>query len=327
MMNLCISDNPYGAFLPNHYYLIVGDSASGKTWLSLTAFAEACRDERFSEYRLIYDNVENGALMDWDKYFGTAVRNRVEAPRVVDGENVYSETVEQFYYHVDDATKEGRPFVYVLDSMDGLTSDQSADKFEDDKKADRQGKDTSGSYGDGKAKVNSQHLRQVVSDLKKTGSILIVLAQTRDNLKFGPTQKTYSGGRALKFYATVELWTDVVKKLTKTHKNTKLQVGTVTRVRTKKNRISGKDRSASVPIYLDLGLDDVGSCIDFMLECKCWSQRGRTITAPEFEFTGTRDKLIEHIESNDLEDKLSTIVGGMWREIESACTTQRKKRY
>src|SRR2546423_5801296 len=70
LLNLACTDHPDLGFFKGAYYYLVGDSVSGKTWLSLSCFAEACCNDAFHDYRLIFDDVEGGALMDIRRYFG-----------------------------------------------------------------------------------------------------------------------------------------------------------------------------------------------------------------------------------------------------------------
>jgi len=136
LLNLACTNNPRGGFIKGTYVFFVGDSSSGKTWLSLGCLAEASINKHFKDYRLIYDNGENGALMDLSYYFGDAVAERLEPPRYSDdGDEMFSSKIEEFYYNVDDAVKEGKPFIYILDSMDSLSSKDEADKFNESKNA------------------------------------------------------------------------------------------------------------------------------------------------------------------------------------------------
>ena len=132
LLNLACTGKPFCGFAKGKYYFIVGDSISGKTFLSLTCLAEADLNPNFDKYRFIFDNAEDGALMDIKKFFGLGVSNRIECPGVdKEGYNrKYSTTIEEFYYHVDDAIKRGRPFIYILDSMDSLSSEAEQDKFD-----------------------------------------------------------------------------------------------------------------------------------------------------------------------------------------------------
>lgn len=327
LLNMACTGNPFHGFSKGHYFFLVGDSISGKTFLSLTCLAEASQNPHFDHYRFIYDNGEDGALMDIEKFFGKKLAKRLEPPSEEDGEPSYSLTVEDFYFHVDDAVQEGQPFIYVLDSMDSLTSRQEGEKFEEVKEAVRKGRQVSGSYGDGKAKINSANLRRVLGGLRSTGSILLVLNQTRDNLGFGFEKKTRSGGHALRFYACIEIWSSVHSKITKTVRGKKRQLGIYSKVQIKKNRITGRERTVTIPIYHSYGIDDIGSCIDYLVEEGYWKGKGSKIQASEFDFVGSREKLVELIEEREAEMDLRCLVGDVWRDVEKECELKRKKRY
>jgi hypothetical protein len=211
--------------------------------------------------------------------------------------------------------------------MDGLNSEEDFKKFEEQKKAHRKGKEAAGSYGDGKAKKNSQTLRKMLTRLYKTGSILIVIGQTRDNIGFGFEKRTRGGGRALKFYAALEMWSAVYKHIKKNYKGKDREQGIIAQIQLRKNRFTGKDRTLYVPIYHSFGIDDVGSCVDYLVEEKHWKKGNKGIKAPEFDFVGPRDKLIKHIEEEDCVPELKVLVKRTWQEIEEAVAVHRKKRY
>ncbi len=328
LLNLACADNPHGCLLRGKYYFFVGDSASGKTFLAITCLAEAVLNRRFRRYRLIYDNIEDGCLLDLDTLFNEAVADRIEPPSLdADGNPVYSSTVEEFYYNVDDAVKAGRPFVYVLDSMDALVSDASEEKFEQQKKATRAGKDAPGSYGDGKAKQNSQNLRRVLKGIRDSGSILVILSQTRDNFGFGFDKKSRAGGHALRFYATVEVWTSIRKHIKRTVQGKPREIGVRVKLAVKKNRITGKRAEVEVDIYPSYGIDDIGSVVDYLVEEKWWARRQGSIAASEFEVTGTREQVIQHIEDNHLQVQMRELAGKCWNSVAEACALKRAKRY
>jgi len=324
LLNLACTGFPDRGFIKGRYCFLVGDTTSGKTWLSLTCLAEASVNHNFDGYRFIYDNAEDGALMDIEKFFGKEVAERLEPPW-----KGFSNTIEDFYFNVDDAIKGGMPFIYILDSMDSLSSESEADKFDKTKKAYREGKETTGSYGDGKAKVNSGMLRRVIGKpLLDSGSILIIINQTRDNIGALPFQskKTRSGGHALDFYACLEMWSSVVGRIAKTVRNKKRQLGINCKIQIKKNRITGRERAVIIPIYHSFGIDDIGSCVDYLLDEEYW-KKGKEIKAKGLGIKGSRDKLIRIIEHQGLERDLRELVGDVWNEIEDACVVKRKKRY
>lgn len=345
LLNLACTDRPDLGFIKGGYYFLVGDSTSGKTWCSLTCFAEACLNEAFKDYLLIFDDVEGGALMDMEFYFGKDVAKRIAAPAYNKGEPEFSDTVESFYYHITDLIEAGKPFIYVLDSQDALTSDASQEKFETQKKADEEGKDAKGSFGDGKAKYHSEHLRGVLAGIRRTKSILIIIGQTRDNLGMGFAEKTRSGGRALRFYANLEIWTSVAGKITKSVNGKSRTMGVTAFAEIKKNRVTGKigkDRAIKIPIYNGYGMDDIGSCVDFLIEEEHWveedakdkkkevgDKKNRKVVydAKDLMLVGSRDALVRSIEDDQLEGKLRKITAQVWNEIEEQCVPQRRKRY
>jgi RecA/RadA recombinase len=328
LLNLACSGNPFGGFLKGKYYYLVGDSTSGKTFLSMSCFAEASVNRQFKGHRFIYDNSEDGCLMDIPRLFGQAVADRIEAPRKdKEGGPVYSGTIEELYYHLDDAIADGRPFIYVLDSMDALDSDAARDKFDEWKKAHDEGKEAAGSYGDGKAKMNSQFLRTVTNRLRDTGSILVIVSQTRDDIGPGYATKTRSGGRALKFYATVEVWSSLAGAIKKTVRKIEREIGVHVKLQVRKNRITGKRPTVQTDIFPSYGIDDIGTCIDYLIKEGWWTRTKNSIVASEFGLTGTREKIIKHVETEGKHRELQAIVGACWKEIEDACDLKRPSRY
>jgi len=331
LLNLACSGDAVGGFLMGTYVFLVGDTASGKTFLSLTCLAEASINPLFDGYRFIYDNSENGALMDFAKFFGQAVADRVEPPGTdAYGQPVYSQTVEEFYYHVDDALQKDKPFIYILDSQDALSSAPEVDKFAERKKAYRKGKDTTGSYGDAKAKVHSGNIRRLMGPLRDTGSILIVLNQTRDSFDmFNP--KSYSGGRALLFYATLQLWSSVAGRIERTVRGKKRQLGVDVKIKVKKNRLTGREQTITIPILWSSGIDDVGSCCNYLISEEVWEKsKDGTVTVNGMGPTWRAknlEQVVRRIEAEGMEQDLRELVALTWREIDDACVAKRKRRY
>lgn len=331
LLNLACCGRPSVGFLPGYYYFFVGDSNSGKTFWSLGFLAEACKNAFFKDHRLIFNSPEHGSDgIDVRAMFGKKLAERLEPPnRDSDGNSIHSYTIEDFYDHMDDLFNAGQPFIEVLDSEDCLGSEAALAKFAEQKNARRKGKETTGSYGDGKAKVHSSTLRTFPGKLRKTDSMLIIISQTRDNIGFGAQfePKTRSGGHALSFYATIEMWSSIRNKIKKPIKSTQRQIGINSRVKVKRSRFTGKERSVEVPIYWSSGVDDVGSCIDYLLKEGHWKKGKEGIDAEEFDFKGPAEKLIEHIEEGNKERELRLLVSEVWNSIEELCTVPRKQKY
>lgn len=332
LLNLAVSGNPTYGLLPGHYYRYVGDSSSGKTWFCMVLLAEASINSNYDDYDLIYDDIEGGALMDVKKYYGSKLVERLVPPSGTKKDPKYSESVEQLYDTLDELVENNRKFIYIVDSMDSLTSEDDEKKLKKLRSARKKkgtAENESGTYGTSKAKLNSTRMRRLMRKLKSTGSILIIISQTRDNLGvFGyGDKKTTGGGHSLKFYATVEFWLKIREKLKRSLRGKNKQIGIVTQVQVKKNRVSGKDRTVYAPIYYSSGLDDVGSCIQWLIDEGHWRGTKSQVNAPEFEFKGQIEKLIEEIEDENLEKQLKKIVKQVWDENEKALSVTRKNRY
>lgn len=337
VLDLAITGRLAGGFPKGKYIWMVGDSSSGKTFLMLTCLAEASINLQFKDYRFVYDNIEDGALMDFGRYFGVRMAKRVEPPKTEDGVPVYSETIEDFYFHIDDALTaaekpKGKPVIYLLDSMDCLDSRYSETKFQEAKKAARTGGKAKGDYGDGKAKINSTRIRRVVARLRETGSILIILSQTRDNIEASMFQdkKTHAGGHALKFYATVQLWSQVGGKIKKEINGRPITVGVNCKVAVKKNRITGRERTIELPIYYDTGIDDIGGMVDYLVFWKFWpsDKNGYINAGDDFDKVKKhRADLIKWLEDNNLRADLEEVVADAWGEIEQRAYVERKSKY
>ncbi len=318
-LNLAMSDRPNGCFIKGKFHSIVGDSDTGKSVLALTILTEAAIDPNFKNYQLVLNNAERGMIMDLGKYFPP-----LEDKLVV----VESKSPEHFYYHLNSTLDKG-PTVYILDSMDSLVAEAEEKKFAKAKRAHEQGKEAAGSFGF-KAKINAQHLPRICGKLKKDGSILIIISQTHDNIgavMFGP-KKTRSGGHALKFYNRGEIWLSLKKTLTKSYKGKNIQIGSITEAQVKKNHITGKKRRVDISIFNSYGVDDVGDCIDFLLEWGRFKKSAQKIKVPEFAFEGTREKLIDHIEAKERRvERLKQFTAETWKEIEDAIEVKRKPKY
>lgn len=321
LLNLALTGRWYGGFIKGTYILFVGDTDSGKSFLCMTCLAEASINPDFDDYRFLYINKERGVLMDIEGFFGQAVAERLEM--------TYCENLEEMYFFLDDVLKDKRPFICIVDSIDSMSTEYEGKKFEERKRASRKGTKAKGDYGDGKAQMHSRNIRRVLSGLEKTGSIIVFINQSRDNIDAGPfsSKDTHSGGRAISFYATMKIWSKKIQTLTREYKDKKRQIGIRSEVKVVRTRSTGQQHAVEFPIFHSFGIDDLGGCIDYLIDEKHWSKTSGSIKAPEFDFEGSRKKLIRLIEENNYEDDLRMIVAGVWKDIQEACKVQRKKRY
>lgn len=310
-LNLAFSGRTSGGIPKGFFFLWVGRSSTGKTVTGLTILAEAANNPSFDGYDILFNNIEGGATMDLVRYYGQTLVDRMEDFR--------TDTIEEFHSDIRARLKKGKPFVMLVDSMDGLYSTEEASP-----KVGKDGKEK-GSFGVSRAKLNSTNFRIINNGLKKTGSILIIISQTRQNIGFGAqfNPDTRSGGEALHFYNRLEVWTKVKEKI----RVGKRQIGRKIKVTVVKNHINGWEGEVTIPLYRSVGLDDTGNCIDYLIDEGHWKETNKTINAVEFDVKKKREALVAHIEATDQEGVLKKIVAKRWHEVEDSIAIKRKKRY
>lgn len=325
LFNLACSDRYNWAYKAGTMVNIVGDSSSGKSLLVLSGMASIANNEKYDDYRLIYDDAEFADSFNHGKLFGAKFQSRIE--HLGDSS---STTIEQFFDNVMDAVQEDKPFVYCLDSFDAIDADDEVKKEEDNREARKAGNlsKIKGSFQATKQKKASQMFRQICGKLKKTNSLLIIISQTRDNLSgMGFSTKYRAGGKALKFYASIEAWLANKGSIKKTYQGNTHKIGVNTIIKIEKNKFTGKRKEADIPIYYDYGIDDIESCINYLLSNKYWKTKGQTVLAEDLNTEGTKTKLISWIEENGKEKALFRTVQKCWNLTEEALKLNRKGKY
>lgn len=322
LFNLALSDKADGGYQLGKVANLIGDSSTGKTLLALTALAEATIRPEFDDYELILDDAEAALEFDIENLFGSKLQERINW-KGIDEDNPSSKTPYDFYGNITRLVREGKKFIYVLDSLDSLSSVEEQERASDI--AD--GKAIGGSYKMEKPKALSEVLRNIVRDIKDTQSLVIIISQTRDNIGFGAmfTPKVRSGGRALKFYCSYEIWL----AMKGTEKAKDRVIGSVVEAKITKNKYTGKIREAQFPIYYSYGLDDISSCIDFLIQEKVFNRpKGKQlIDAPALDLNLTLPKLIKEIEEKNLQPQLKQIVEQTWTLIEAGIALDRMAKY
>lgn len=262
---------------------IVGDKSAGKTFLSNEFIAWAYHNLG-KNFKWVYDDCESGYSFDTQSLYGFDIMP--ENP-------VHSTTVEEAFYHITkfaEKLKENQFGIYVLDSLDGLTSEEQDKRAEERIKSIEDEKEMKGTYGMGKAKYLSQEFfPQLCSVIENKNILVIIISQIRDNVDMFSFEKfARAGGKALDFYAHSVIWLATAKKIEKLD----TPVGVVVKAKTTKSKTPRPFRECFFSFLYDYGLDGIGTSVDYLFELR----------TPKGELN-TKAKAIQWNGNNNLDKK------------------------
>lgn len=279
---------------------IVGDKSAGKTFLSNEILAWAYHNFDKKKFKWVYDDCESGYSFDTESLYGFEIMP--ENP-------IHSKTVEEAFCNISDfaGKLKGDQFgIYVLDSLDGLTSQEQDDRAEERLKAFHAEKTfDKGTYGMGKQKYLSQEFfPQLCSTIEDKNVLVIIISQIRENIDMFSFEKySRSGGKAMDFYAHSVIWLATAKYITKKDR----KVGVVVKAKTTKSKTPRPFRECFFSFLYDYGLDDTGSNVDYLFDLR--TEKGELNTkAKAIQWNGDVGKLTltdlkKFLEEYELQDK------------------------
>lgn len=256
---------------------IYGPESSGKTTLALHIVAEA--QKRGGE--VAYIDAEHAM----DPYYARALGVDIDSMLISQ-----PDTGEQGLEICEALVRSGALDVVVVDSVAALVP-----------RAEIEG-EMGDSFVGVQARLMSQALRKLAGCISKTNCIVIFINQLREKIgvMYGNPETT-TGGRALKFYASVRI--DV--RRVETMKAGGEMIGNRTRAKVVKNKVAPPFREAEFDIMYGEGISKLGELIDLGVKLDLVQKSGSWFAMGDIRLGQGRDAAKEYFRTHPEEaDKL-----------------------
>lgn len=265
---------------------VYGPESSGKTTVALHAVASAQR----AGGNAAFIDAEHALDPVYAKALGVDIDNLLVSQ---------PDTGEQALEITDMLVRSGGLDIIVIDSVAALVP-----------KAEIEG-EMGDSHVGLQARLMSQALRKITGALSATGTTAIFINQLREKIGvFFGSPETTTGGKALKFYASVRI--DV--RRIETLKEAGAPVGNRTRAKVVKNKMAPPFKQAEFDIVYGKGISREGSIIDMGVEAGIVRKSGSWFTYGDDQLgqgkENVRQFLVDNPElANEIEQKILVSLG------------------
>jgi len=249
---------------------IFGPESSGKTTLALHAIAESQKEGGTAAFI--------DAEHAFDRYYAEKLGVDVVNLLVSQPDNG-----EQALEIADHLIRSGAVDIVVINSVAALTP-----------KAEIEGE-----MGDSKmglqARLMSQALRKLTSNISKTKTCVIFINQLREKIgvMFGNPETT-TGGNALKFYASMRVDVRKIGQI----KDGEEMTGSRTRVKIVKNKVAPPFKKAEFDLVYGQGISRVGEVIDLGVDLNIIKKSGSWFSYGDTKLGQGRDSVKALLDDN-----------------------------
>ncbi|KAB8288534.1 recombinase RecA [Bifidobacterium avesanii] len=265
---------------------VYGPESSGKTTLALQVVANAQRKGGVAAFI----DAEHALDPEYARKLGVDTDSLIVSQ---------PDNGEQALEIADMLIRSGALDVIVIDSVAALVP-----------KAEIEG-DMGDSHVGLQARLMSQALRKMTGALAQAGTTAIFINQLREKIGvFFGSPETTTGGKALKFYASVRL--DI--RRIQTIKNGEEAIGNRTKVKVVKNKMAPPFKVAEFDMLYGQGVSEEGSVLDLGLQVGIIKKSGSWLLYDDGQLGQGREKARQFLKDNpelceELENKIKVKFG------------------